>query len=526
VSALATFDKVAARTPDGVTLFDNLSLTFGSERTGVVGRNGAGKSTLLRLISGAQPPSEGSVVRNASIGVLAQRAEPQAGETVAGALGVAAGVAVIDRVLAGRGSADDLAEADWSLEARIGEALEQVGLPGLTLTRETAALSGGERTRLRLARLMMDRPDLILLDEPTNHLDVEARRLVAGLLERWTGGAVVVSHDRALLRRMDRIIEVSGLGVAVFGGGYDLFAERKAEARAAAERDLAEAEKDAARAGAEAQRRAESKARRDAAGRRKGAKGDMPKILLGARSERAENSGARDNLLAARQAAAAEAALAAARDRVERARSLSIPMPPTGLAPGRLVLALRDVEWATPEGRPVLGPVNLTLTGPSRVAVTGANGAGKTTLLRLIAGELAPTAGTVERPVRAVLLDQDAAILGEGESLLEAWLRLNPTGTVNDAQAALARFLFRNTAAHRRVGALSGGERLRAALACVMTGAAPAQLLVLDEPTNHLDLESVEAVEAALAAYDGALVTVSHDAAFLDAVGVERTLAL
>lgn len=525
-SAYATLDKVAARTPDGATLFDNLSLTFGPERTGVVGRNGAGKSTLLRLIAGAQPPAEGSVSRVGTIGVLDQRHEPAPGETAAATLGVAGPMAVIARMLAGEASADDLDQADWTLEARLDEALAAVGLADLSLERETATLSGGEQTRLRLATLLVARPDLILLDEPTNHLDVEARRLTAEVLGRWDGGAVVVSHDRDLLRRMDRIIEVSSLGVATYGGNYDLYAERKAAEREAAERDLIGAERDVARAGAEAQRRAETRARRDAAGRRKAAKGDMPRILLGARAERAENTGGRDRLLAVRQAEEAQGALAAARERVERVRTLSIPMPTTGLAAGRTVLALNGAAWATPEGRVVVGPLTLRLTGPERVAVVGANGTGKTTLLRLIAGELQPTSGSVERPVRAALLDQEAAILRPDETLVVNWLRLNPGAAPNDAQAALARFLFRNTAAQRRAGDLSGGERLRAALACVMTGKTPPQLLVLDEPTNHLDLDAVAAVEAALAAYDGALVVVSHDADFLEAIGVERRVRL
>lgn len=525
-SAYATLDKVAARTPDGSILFDNLSLTFGPERTGIVGRNGAGKSTLLRLLSGALTPAEGAVTRVGSIGVLDQRHDPAPGETVATMLGVADDLSVIDRILAGEGSETDLDVADWTLEARIGEVLDQVGLAGLSLERQADGLSGGEQTRLRLAGLLLSQPDLLLLDEPTNHLDVDARRLVASVLERWQGGAVVVSHDRELLRRMDRIIEISSLGVEIFGGGYDLYAERKAEARLAAERGLADAEKGAARSASEAQRRAEAKSRRDSAGRRKAAKGDMPKILLGARAERAENSGARDRSLAVRQAEETQATLEAAQARIERVRALSIPMPPTGLSAGRTVLDVSDAEWATPEGRRIVGPINLKIAGPERIAVTGPNGAGKSTLLHLFAGDLAPTAGTVERPVRAVLLDQEAAILNPDETLIEAWQRLNSEGTANDAHVALARFLFRNTAAHRKAGELSGGERLRAALACVMTGLNPAQLLILDEPTNHLDLDSVAAVEAALAAYDGALVVVSHDPDFIDAIGIERVVAL
>lgn len=525
-SAFATLDKVAARTPDGSILFDNLSLTFGPERTGVVGRNGAGKSTLLRLLSGDLAPAEGAVARVGSIGVLNQRHDQAPGETTAALLGVADDLAVIDRILAGEGGEDDLAVADWTLEARIGDVLDQVGLAGLSLERQADGLSGGEQTRLRLAGLLLSQPDLLLLDEPTNHLDADARRLVAQVLERWQGGAVVVSHDRELLRRMDRIIEISSLGVEVFGGGYDLYAERKAKARQAAERELADAEKGAARSASDAQRRAEVKARRDAAGRRKAGKGDMPKILLGGRAERAENTGGRDRLLASRQAEEAQTTLEAAQARIERVRALSIPMPPTGLSAGRTVLDVRDLEWSTPQGRRIIGPISLKIVGPERVAVTGPNGAGKSTLLHLIAGDLALTAGSVDRPVAAVLLDQEAAILKPDETLIEAWRRLNPEGTANDAHAALARFLFRNTAAHRKVGELSGGERLRAALACVMTGRTPAQLLILDEPTNHLDLDSVAAVEAALAAYDGALIVVSHDPDFIDAIGIERVVAL
>ncbi|MBU2116483.1 MAG: ATP-binding cassette domain-containing protein, partial [Alphaproteobacteria bacterium] len=229
---------------------------------------------------------------------------------------------------------------------------------------------------------------------------------------------------------------------------------------------------------------------------------------------------------AARRQEAADAAVAGARARVERVRRLDVPMPPTGLPDGRLVLRMIGAAWTTPAGGGVPVPVDLTVTGPERVAVTGPNGAGKTTLLRLISGELEPTSGTVERPVPAALLDQKAAVLRPEETLVEAWLRLNPGGTANDAQAALARFLFRNAAARKRVSELSGGERLRAALACVMTGTAPPGLLVLDEPTNRLDLDAIEAVEAALATYDGALVVVSHDRDFLDAVGVDREIAL
>jgi ATPase subunit of ABC transporter with duplicated ATPase domains len=496
-----------------------------------VGRNGVGKSTLFRILAGEQPPSGGTMARAGTVRMLDQRHEPGSDERVAETLGVGAGVAVLERVLAGEGDEADLAEADWTLTERIGDALAEVGLAGLALDRLSSGLSGGELTRLRLAGLLIARPDLLLLDEPTNHLDADARRIVAGVLGRWKGGAVVVSHDRDLLRRMDRIVELSSLGVTVYGGDYDLYAERKATERAAAARDLASAERDVDRAAREGQKAAEKKARRDRAGRAWAASGSAPKIVLGMMAERAEVSGAREGQLAERRTEAAEAALGEARARVERVRELSIPLPPTGLAAGRTVLTMAGATWNAPakdasEGRRIVGPLDLTLIGPRRVAIAGPNGAGKTTLLKLASGLLEPAAGTVERPVRAALLDQETSLLRSDETVVEAFLRLNPGATPNAARTALARFLFRNTAGDRIVGTLSGGERLRAGLACVMGGETPAQLLILDEPTNHLDLDAVTAVEAALRAFDGALLVVSHDPAFLEAIGVEEEVRL
>jgi ATPase subunit of ABC transporter with duplicated ATPase domains len=524
--SLITLDGLTQFSPDGRVLFENLTLALGRERTGLVGRNGVGKTTLVALILGEAQPAAGAVTVSGRVAALRQALAPPPGARLADLLGVAGDLARLARLEAGEGRAGDLEAADWELPQRTDAALAELGLAGMTLDRDAVSLSGGEATRAALAALLIAQPDFIVMDEPTNNLDADGRAAVATMLERWRGGALVVSHDRALLRRMDRIVELTSLGANVYGGGYDLYAARKTEAEAAAERDLAAAEQTLARTDRGIQQTRERQARRDAAGKRARAKGDAPKILLNAQRQRAEETGARQSRLAERLRVEAEQDLAEARARIERVRRLAFELPPSGLPEGRQVLSFEDVRFAWPGGTPVLDSVTFRLVGPERVAVTGPNGAGKTTLIRLATGALAPTAGVVRRPVPAVLLDQRAALLHDDETLLENFRRLNPAADDNAAHTALARFVFRNVTALKPASALSGGERLRAALACTLMAARPPQLIILDEPTNHLDLDSIAAVEAALAAYDGALIVVSHDRDFLAAIGVERELAL
>ncbi len=526
MSPLITLDGLTFVSPDGRTLFDDLTLAFGRERTGLVGRNGVGKTTLLKLILGELAPASGAVAVRGRVGVLRQALAPPPGASVADLLEASEALARLARIEAGAASDDDLENADWTLPQRLETTLAEVGLAGISPDRPAISLSGGQATRAAFAALLLDRPDFILLDEPTNNLDAEGRTAINALLEQWNGGALVISHDRALLRGMDRIVELSGLGARSYGGNFDLYAERKAEETAAAARELQSAENHAAQVGREAQAARERKARADAAGRRAKARNDLPKIVLNARASSAGLTDGRQRRVAERRGEDAAQAVEAARERVERVRRLAFDLPASNLAAGKQVLIFEDVGFAWPGGKPIIERLSFRMTGPERVALVGANGSGKTTVIRLALGELQSTAGHITRAARAVALDQRAALLDDDRSLVENFRRLNPAADDNAAHAALAKFLFRNVAALRPAGALSGGERLRAALACVLMAPAPPQLIILDEPTNHLDLDSIAAIEDALAGYDGALLIVSHDEDFLAAVGVERIVAL
>ena len=523
--AFIALSNLSWSTPDRAPLFTDLNLTFGPERLGLVGRNGAGKSTLLRLIAGDLTPASGQVQQAGTVALMRQDQIGGAGDTIADLFGVGAALDLLDRANRGQAQVEELVEADWTLPARVEAALLRCGLTAGPETR-LAALSGGQRSRAALAALILEDPDLLLLDEPTNNLDRAGREAVIALLRGWTGGAIVASHDRELLEEMDAIVELTSLGAARYGGNYSAYRARKNTERLAAEHDLAHAEQARKETARRAQEAADRKARTDAKGRRLRATGSQPKIVFDGMKARAEKTGGSAARLREARAEAAEAALSAAREKVEVLQPLHMDLAPTGLANGKTVLRLEEVSAGYPPGAPILSALSLTITGPERVVVAGPNGSGKTTLVRLITGQIAPQQGAVDLGVPVALLDQQASLPDPDRLLLDNFRLRNPDATAQMAHAVLARFGFRADDARRRPSMLSGGESLRAALACALGGTPPPQLLILDEPTNHLDLDGIAALEAALAAYDGAVLAISHDAAFLRVLEPDRTISL
>ncbi|MEN2989842.1 ABC-F family ATP-binding cassette domain-containing protein [Tistrella sp. BH-R2-4] len=525
MSASVSLSDLSWAAPDGTPLFTRLTLCFGAERTGIVGRNGTGKSTLLRLIAGDLRPASGRVRISGTIAIMRQQAQEDPAWTIADLFGVRPALGRLGRAEAGLADADDLGRADWTLPARIEAALLRCGLSADPQTR-LASLSGGQRIRAALAALIFAAPDILLLDEPTNNLDRAGRQAVIDLIRDWKGAAIIVSHDRALLDTVDAIVELTPLGVARYGGNYSAFRQQKDSDLNAARRDLAQVEAARAEMARRAQQAAERKARKDSAGQRTRAKGDQPKILMDAARGRAEASGGADARLRDSRREAVDAALATARRKIEVLQPLHMDIPPTGLPPGRVVLRLDGVTGGYDPDRPLIHDLSLTVTGPRRLAIAGPNGCGKTTLLKLITGQLLPQRGTVALTVPVALLDRHPGLLDPARSVYESFRHLNPAADAHMAHAALARFGFRARHALRRTGELSGGERLRAGLACTLGATPPPMLLILDEPTNHLDLDAIAALETALAAYDGAVLVVSHDEAFLKAIAPHDMIVL
>lgn len=513
------------QTPSNHTLFDDLNLTFDPGRTGLVGRNGTGKSTLLQLIAGESSPSSGSITGPSSIGYLRQNADEVSAMTLADLFGASDQLRILRRAERGEATTDDLAVADWTLEARLETALTSHGLD-LSPDTQMGSLSGGQRTRAALAALLFANHDVLLLDEPTNHLDRSGREHVMNVLRDWNGCVIVASHDRTLLEEMDTIVELTSLGAKTYGGPFSAYRAAKQAQLASAEDELARAQRNQAATEARAQRAAEKKARNDRQGKQLRASGSQSKLLLDAAKERSERSGESAARLRDRQAKEAEADLNAAREAIEVLEPLNIDIPSSGLARTRQVLNVDHITFGYDVSAPILNDVSLALQGPERVAIEGANGTGKSTLLSCIEGKLQPQVGSVAVQVPFTLIDQEMSFLDPEETVREAFARLDPSATENDRRATLARFLFRGDDADQKVGSLSGGQKMRAGLACSLGHREPRQLLLLDEPNNHLDIDAVETLEAALRAYDGAVVVVSHDQSFLRQISVERRITL
>ncbi|MFC6883341.1 MULTISPECIES: TlrC/CarA/OleB/SrmB family ABC-F type ribosomal protection protein [Actinomadura] len=498
---------------DERVVLDQVSFTVRpGEKVGVVGDNGSGKSTLLKLLAGRERPDNGevTVVAPGGVGYLAQALEAAPGATVQDAVDLAlADLRELEarmREAESRLTEDGLdayaalveryeARGGYGADARVDVALHGLGLPGLERGRPLATLSGGERSRLALAATLAADPELLLLDEPTNDLDDRAVGWLEERLRAHRGTVVAVTHDRVFLERLtSTVLEVEGGRTSRYGDGYDGYLAAKDAERRRRLREYEEWRAELARN----RRLAESNAVRLEAIPRK-----LPFAVFGHGGFRSRGRGH-----------GAMVRIRNAKERVERLRADPVPPPPEPLVFTARPVTAGTVEDAVAElaGVVVAGRLDvpsLRVRSGERLLVTGPNGAGKSTLMRVLAGELRPDAGSVDVRGRVGHLRQEEAPWPPGLTVPQAFAQGREGHPDEHVETLLSLGLFSPPDLRLRVGELSYGQRRRIELARLVTD--PVDLLLLDEPTNHLSPALVEELEEALAAYEGAVVIVTHD---------------
>lgn len=505
--------------PDGTPVFDGLDALLGPGHIGLVGANGAGKSTFLRLLAGELLPARGSITVTGRLGYLRQDLGLAVGQRVDEVLGIHRVRGALHRIESGTGGESDfdLVGTQWDVEERAVALLGRLGLDYLAgtvqhLDRRLETLSGGETVLLGLVAELLGEPDVLILDEPTNNLDRVARARLYDVVAQFSGTVVVVSHDRELLERMETTAELRGGLLRLFGGNYSEYRRIIDQEQEAARAAIREARSDVRKQARELVEARIKLDRRQRYGQKMYENKREPKIVMGQRKRQAEVSAGKLRNSHIEKVEDAKERLEQAEELLRDDREIRVDLPDTRLYPGQEVVTLEEVTLAN-------GPVvSLAVDGPQRVAITGRNGAGKTTLLRRI----------TEEPPRVPwrLLPQRLNLFDERRTVYENVAAGAGYAEPERIRARLARFLFRGAAADMPAAALSGGERLRAALAMLLLAEPAPKLLILDEPTNNLDLVSLGHLTQALAAFQGALIVVSHDPRFLDDIGVTRRLEL
>ena len=519
------------------SILRDISLTLApGDRVGIVGPNGTGKSTLLRLLAAELDPELGAVSANpsaATVGLMRQQLDDQPDETVGAFVSRSTGVgavlaefeASLVDVAEGAAGSDErydtalsryLATDASSFAARTGQAMGEVGLQGVELTDKVADLSGGQRTKVNLAAMLLASFDVLLLDEPTNDLDQAGLDLLESMLLSQERAIAVVSHDRTFLERVITSVyelEDHAHTGKRFNGGFEAWQH----ARDVARQQHYDAYDEFNAKRSQLQERAQTQQQWSTVGVRK-AKTDKSEPDKNIRAHRIATS---EKI--AGKAKQTERAL----ERLERNERVEAPWEPWELQLDFATAERSGTEVATLTGATVklgdftLGPVDVAVTAGDRIMITGENGSGKTTLLRALFGEVKLDSGSVQlgRSVQVSTLRQQRKLFADAPSLLRGFTDV--VGCDDQvARSQLAKLGLDTQRIDRPVADLSPGEQTRAALG--LFAVRGSNVLVLDEPTNHLDLPAIEQLEAALQAFPHTVLLVTHDRRLLEAVTTNR----
>lgn len=512
-------------------LFTDIDLAINKqEKIALIGNNGSGKSTLLKILAGNLPPSNGRVKADAKPYYVPQLFGQFNDYSVARALQIEDKLNALEEILKGHATDENLAalDDDWTIEERCQEAFAHWKLGELDPTQKMETLSGGQKTRVFLAGILIHNPEIVLLDEPSNHLDALGRNILYDYITTTTGTLMVVSHDRTLLNLLNTVFELSQRGITVYGGNYDFYAEQKKIAYEALQQDLKSKEK-ALRKAKETEREAmERQQKLDARGKKKQEKAGLPTIMMKTFRNNAEKSTARMKDVHDEKVEGISQELNQLRKTLPDVNKMKMDLDDSALHRGKILVTAKDINFGYDDRLLWKHALSFQIASGDRIVVKGANGSGKTTLIKMILGKGESHSGTLERAgVKSIYIDQDYSLIDNTRSVYEQAQQFN-SGALeeHEVKIRLNRFLFTKAYWDKPCKVLSGGEKMRLILCCLMINHQAPDMIVLDEPTNNLDIQNIEILTAAINEYQGTLLVVSHDAYFLKQINVERSLVV
>jgi ATPase subunit of ABC transporter with duplicated ATPase domains len=521
---------VAYAHPNRDVLFSDINLAVNKQdKIALIGHNGAGKSTFLKIMAGEIAPTAGMVKTNSKPYNVPQLFGQFNEKTIAQALGISAKINALKGILEGELTETNLTilNDDWAIEERCQEALSHWNLTNLDLNLKMGMLSGGQKTKVFLAGIMIHDPEIVLLDEPSNHLDTLGRSILYDYIKTTAHTLLVVSHDRALLNLLGTVLELSKLGITAYGGNYDFYLTQKTIENDALNQGLRSKEKALRKAKDTERETMERQQKLDSRGKRKQEKAGLPTILMNTLKNSAEKSTSKIKGVHAEKIENISQDLRQLRSELSDIGKMKLDLDNSELHLGKILVTAENLN--VDFGRLVWRkPVDLQILSGERIAIKGANGSGKTTLIRIILGNLLPSKGNLQRAeFKATYIDQDYSLVDNSLSVYEQAQRYN-TGMLqeHEVKTRLNRFLFTKEYWDKPCAALSGGEKMRLMLFSLTIHNQAPDMIILDEPTNNLDIQNIEILTNAINEYQGTLLVVSHDSYFLQRVQIEREINL
>ncbi|MCJ8153116.1 ATP-binding cassette domain-containing protein [Chryseobacterium sp. SSA4.19] len=517
--------------PAGNLLLNTISLTVPSHsKSALVGSNGMGKSTLLKIMANEIEPLEDNVHIQGDVLYVPQMFGNFNDLTIAQCLKIGKKLDALKKIT--NGEVDEIyfeiLNDDWDIEERCQQALQYWKLEHVGLNKKLETLSGGQKTKVFLAGIQINQPEVILLDEPTNHLDLESRNLLYDFIEKTNSTVVIVSHDRTLLNLVNTIFELSNQGISTYGGNYDFYAEQKEIENEVLQNDIHSKERALKKAKEKERETIERKQKLDARGKGKQEKSGVARIMMNTLRNNAEKNSSKLKSVHAEKINDISGDLRDLRSSVRNVDQMKVNFNDSNLHSGKILISAEEINFKYGDKNLWKENLNIEIRSGDRISIKGSNGSGKTTLIKLLLEALQPSTGTISRSdFQTVYIDQEYSLINRQATVYEFVQQFNDSALQeSEVKTLLSRFLFGKENWDKKCVFLSGGECLRLLLCGLSISQKAPDMMILDEPTNNLDLQNVEILTNSIKDYHGTLLVISHDEMFLEEIGVRSEILL